>query len=54
MYELAIIGAGAAGIACAKKALKAGLRTALIEEGKASLGGTCINRGCIPTKFLNY
>ena len=52
MYEVAIIGAGAAGIACAKKALKAGLRTLLIEEGKESLGGTCINRGCIPTKFF--
>jgi len=52
MYELAIIGAGAAGIACAKKALKAGLRTVLIEEGEESLGGTCINRGCIPTKFF--
>ena len=52
MYELAIIGAGAAGIACAKGALKAGLRTILIEEGKESLGGTCINRGCIPTKFF--
>jgi len=52
MYELAIIGAGAAGIACARKALKAGLRTILIEENKESLGGTCINRGCIPTKFF--
>ena len=52
MYEVAIIGAGAAGIACAKGALKAGLRTVLIEESKESLGGTCINRGCIPTKFF--
>jgi len=52
MYEVAIIGAGAAGIACAKEALRAGLRAVLIEEAKESLGGTCINRGCIPTKFF--
>ena len=52
MHELAIIGAGAAGIACAKAALRAELKTVLIEETKESLGGTCINRGCIPTKFF--
>ncbi|MCK4912212.1 MAG: NAD(P)/FAD-dependent oxidoreductase [Candidatus Omnitrophica bacterium] len=52
MHEVAIIGAGAAGIACAKEALKRGLKTLLIEESKESLGGTCINRGCIPTKFF--
>jgi len=52
MYEVAIIGTGAAGIACAKEALSFGLKTALIEESRESLGGTCINRGCIPTKFF--
>ena len=52
MFEVAIIGAGAAGIACAKEALKTGLSTVLIEESRESLGGTCINRGCIPTKFF--
>ncbi len=52
MYDLAIIGAGAAGIACAKEALGAGLRTVLIEEKKETLGGTCLNKGCIPTKFF--
>ncbi|MFH1518954.1 MAG: NAD(P)/FAD-dependent oxidoreductase [Candidatus Omnitrophota bacterium] len=52
MYELAIIGAGAAGITCAKEAKKAGLRTVLIEKEKDSLGGTCLNQGCIPTKFF--
>ena len=36
MYEVAIIGAGAAGIDCAKKALQAGLKTLLIEEDKDS------------------
>lgn len=52
MYDLAIIGAGAAGIACAKEALRVGLRAVLIEEKKQALGGTCLNKGCIPTKFF--
>ncbi len=52
MYELAIIGGGAAGVACAKEAIRAGLRTVLIEKEKNSLGGTCLNKGCIPTKFF--
>ncbi len=52
MHDVAIIGAGAAGIACAKEALKRGFKTLLIEESEESLGGTCINRGCIPTKFF--
>ena len=52
MYDLAIIGAGAAGITCAKEALMAGLRAVLIEEEKEALGGTCLNKGCIPTKFF--
>ena len=52
MYDVAIIGAGAAGITCAKEAIRAGLRTVLIEEEKETLGGTCLNKGCIPTKFF--
>ena len=52
MYDIAIIGAGAAGISCAKAAILSGLRTVLIEGGKDSFGGTCINTGCIPTKFF--
>lgn len=54
MYDLAIIGAGAAGIACAKHALAAGLKTILLNKTSDSFGGTCLNKGCIPTKlFLN-
>lgn len=49
-YELIIIGAGWAGFNAAIKAKKSGLKTALIEKGP--LGGTCLNRGCIPTKAL--
>lgn len=52
MYDLAIIGAGAAGIACAKHALKYGLKTVLFDTERNVFGGTCLNRGCIPAKFL--
>lgn len=49
-YDLAIIGAGWAGFNAALKAKASGLKTILIEKGP--LGGTCLNRGCIPTKAL--
>ncbi len=51
MYDLAIIGAGAAGIEAAKQARARKLKTILIERGKPSFGGVCLNQGCIPTKF---
>ena len=47
IYDLTVIGAGPGGYEAALEAAKLGLRTALIE--KDSLGGTCLNRGCIPT-----
>ncbi len=50
MYDLTIIGAGWAGFNAAIRARSLGLRTALIEE--SFIGGTCLNRGCIPTKTL--
>ena len=50
IYDLTVIGAGPGGYEAALEAAKLGLRTALIE--KDSLGGTCLNRGCIPTKTL--
>ncbi|MDP2943765.1 MAG: dihydrolipoyl dehydrogenase [Candidatus Omnitrophota bacterium] len=49
-YDLAIIGAGWAGFNAAITAEQLGLKVALIEKDK--LGGTCLNRGCIPTKAL--
>jgi len=52
MYDIAIIGGGPAGLACVKSSLSNNLRTILIEEGESSLGGACLNRGCIPTKFF--
>ncbi|UCC20191.1 MAG: dihydrolipoyl dehydrogenase [Promethearchaeota archaeon] len=49
-YELAIIGAGPGGYHAAIRAAQYGAKVALIEKDK--LGGTCLNRGCIPTKAL--
>ena len=50
MYDIIIIGAGPAGYNCAINFSKQGKKVAVIE--KNSLGGTCLNCGCIPTKFL--
>ncbi|MDD2702608.1 MAG: FAD-dependent oxidoreductase [Candidatus Omnitrophica bacterium] len=50
IYDLAIIGAGWAGFNAALHARALGLKTALIE--KDAIGGTCLNRGCIPAKTL--
>lgn len=50
-YDLAVIGAGPGGYAAAFQAADLGLRTALIDQDPA-LGGTCLLRGCIPSKAL--
>lgn len=49
-YDLIVIGAGPGGYEAAVEAAKSGLKTALVE--RRELGGTCLNRGCIPTKTL--
>lgn len=49
-YDLVIIGAGPGGYVCAIRASQLGMKTAVIENREA--GGTCLNRGCIPTKSL--
>lgn len=49
-YDLIVIGGGPGGYTGAIRAAKFGMKTALIEE--RDLGGTCLNRGCIPTKAL--
>ena len=51
-YQVAIIGGGPAGYTAAEAAGKAGLSVVLFE--KQSLGGVCLNEGCIPTKTLLY
>ncbi|MDR2519207.1 MAG: FAD-dependent oxidoreductase, partial [Spirochaetaceae bacterium] len=50
MYDTIIIGAGPGGYRAAERLGRAGKKTLLIEEN--DLGGTCLNRGCIPTKTL--
>jgi len=49
-YDIVILGGGSGGYACALRAAELGKRVALIERGK--VGGTCLHRGCIPTKAL--
>ena len=49
-YDLIVIGSGPGGYPCAIRASQLGLKTAIVE--KESLGGVCLNWGCIPTKAL--
>ena len=50
IYDVLVLGGGSGGYACALRSAQLGLRVALIERDK--LGGTCLHRGCIPTKAL--
>ncbi len=50
-FDLIVIGAGPGGYVCAFRASQLGLKVALIEK-RATLGGTCLNVGCIPSKAL--
>ena len=50
-YDLIVIGAGPGGYVAAIRAAQLGLKTACA-EGRATLGGTCLNVGCIPSKAL--
>jgi len=49
-FDLVILGGGSGGYACALRSAQLGKSVVLIESGK--LGGTCLHRGCIPTKAL--
>ena len=49
-FDLVVLGAGTGGYAAAFRASQLGLKVALVDEDK--LGGTCLHRGCIPTKAL--
>ncbi|TFG27654.1 dihydrolipoyl dehydrogenase [Candidatus Thorarchaeota archaeon] len=50
-YDLIVIGSGA-GMNVASAAYERGMKVAIVEHGP--MGGTCLNRGCIPTKILTY
>jgi dihydrolipoamide dehydrogenase len=49
-YDIVILGGGSGGYACALRAAELGKRVVLIEKDR--VGGTCLHRGCIPTKAL--
>ncbi|MBV6425064.1 MAG: Glutathione amide reductase [Steroidobacteraceae bacterium] len=49
-YDLAVIGGGSGGLACAQRAAQYGARAVVIESGR--LGGTCVNVGCVPKKVM--
>ncbi|MFC5182105.1 dihydrolipoyl dehydrogenase [Actinomadura harenae] len=49
-FDIVVLGGGSGGYACALRASELGMRVALVERDR--LGGTCLNRGCIPTKAL--
>jgi len=49
-FDIVVLGGGSGGYACALRAVELGKSVALIERDR--LGGTCLNRGCIPTKAL--
>lgn len=51
-FDLVVIGSGPGGYVAAIKAAKLGMKTAIIENRE--IGGTCLNRGCIPTKTLMH
>ena len=50
VYDLIVIGAGPGGYVAALRAAKLGLKVAVVENRE--VGGTCLNRGCVPTKTL--
>jgi dihydrolipoamide dehydrogenase len=50
-YDVVVIGAGPGGYVCAFRAAQLGLKVALIDK-RPTLGGTCLNVGCIPSKAL--
>ncbi|MBV8106035.1 MAG: dihydrolipoyl dehydrogenase [Hyphomicrobiales bacterium] len=52
-YDLVVIGAGPGGYVCAIRAAQLGMKVAVVEMRK-TLGGTCLNIGCIPSKALLY
>jgi dihydrolipoamide dehydrogenase len=52
-YDLVVIGSGPGGYVCAIRAAQLGMKVAVVEKMK-TLGGTCLNIGCIPSKALLY
>ncbi len=53
-FDLVILGAGSGGYEAALYAVRRGMKTALVELNPASVGGNCLNKGCIPSKYMRY
>ena len=51
-FDVTVIGSGPGGYVAAIRAAQLGLRTAVVERDPIGCGGTCLLRGCIPTKAL--
>ena len=51
-FDLFVIGAGSGGIATARRAAQYGAKVGIVESNR--LGGTCVNRGCVPKKLMVY
>ena len=51
-FDLFVIGGGSGGIATARRAASYGAKVAVAESDR--LGGTCVNRGCVPKKLMVY
>ncbi|MEL6440521.1 MAG: glutathione-disulfide reductase [Cyanobacteria bacterium J06621_8] len=51
-FDLFVIGAGSGGIATARRAAQYGAKVGIVEKDR--LGGTCVNRGCVPKKLMVY
>lgn len=52
IFDLIVIGGGSGGVACARRAASHGAKVALVENDR--LGGTCVNKGCVPKKLFVY
>jgi dihydrolipoamide dehydrogenase len=52
IFDVTVIGSGPGGYVAAIRAAQSGLKTAVVERDPAGTGGTCLLRGCIPTKVL--
>ena len=51
IFDVIVIGSGPGGYVCAIRAAQLGMKVACVEK-RATLGGTCLNIGCIPSKAL--
>jgi dihydrolipoamide dehydrogenase len=54
MYDLIIVGAGSGGYEGALYAHRRGMSVALVELSPETVGGNCLNRGCIPSKYMRH